>query len=137
MKDIVFEINASKESYIYQYFVEAEVGVSPERLQVLLENVQAKRKQYGLKHHVLSKIHEGIGDTLTSVATEISPNNSNFTIWDKGKTIVIMSRTKYARYNIFVGDKNDNLAELKSLPTGKKMDRLYGICVAADHNQFE
>ena len=90
-----------------------------------------------MKHHVLSKIHEGIGDTLTSVATEISPNNSNFTIWDKGKTIVIMSRTKYARYNIFVGDKNDNLAELKSLPTGKKMDRLYGICVAADHNQFE
>ena len=49
------------------------------------------------------------------MATEISRNDSNFKLWDKGQMIVILSRTKLAKNKIFVGDKNDTLAALKDL----------------------
>jgi hypothetical protein len=90
--------------------------MAPERTQYLTGNNQGKRKQYGLKHHVTSTIHAAMGDTLPSMATEISLScNSNFNMWDKGQMIVILSRTKYAKDTVFVGDKNDTLAALKNL----------------------
>ena len=61
-----------------------------------------------------------MGDTLPSVANEISLNNSNFTIWDIGQMIAIVSWTKYAKYTIFVGDGNNTFDALKSLLTSKK-----------------
>ena len=101
-------------------YVEIEVGMAPERMQYLTGNNQGKRKQYGLKHHhVTSTIHTAMDDTLPSMATEISLCNSNFNMWDKGKMIVILSCTKYAKDTIFVGDKNDTLAALKNLLTRK------------------
>ena len=60
-----------------------------------------------------------MGGTLTSVSTEISMNNSNFTMWDKGKMIVITCWTNYAKYTIFSGYKNNNLSVLKILLTRK------------------
>ena len=60
-----------------------------------------------------------MGDTLHSMATEISRSNGNFKMWDKGQMIVILSRTKVAKKTIFVGDKNDALAALKQLLTRK------------------
>ena len=53
------------------------------------------------------------------MATETSQNNGKFNTWDKGQMLVILSRTKYARDTIFVGDKNDTLAELINLLTRK------------------
>ena len=35
-------------------------------------DVQAQRRQYGLKHHVTSTIHASMGDTLNKVALQIS-----------------------------------------------------------------
>ena len=93
--------------------------MAPERTQYLTGNNQGKRKQYGLKHHVTSTIHADMGDTLPSMATEISLCNSNFNMWDKGQMIEVLSRTKYAKDTIFVGDKNDTLAALKNLLTRK------------------
>ena len=115
LKEVLFKINASKESYIDQGSVEVEVDVAPEFLHILPENVQAKIKQYGFKHNISITIHEAMGCTLTIVATEISLNNSNFKMWYKGQIIVITSCTKYAKYTIFVGDNNDTLAALNIL----------------------
>ena len=109
----------SKEEYLQRRYVEIQVGMAPERTQYLTGNNQRKRKHYGLKHHVTSTIHAAMGDTLPSMATEISLCNSNFNMWDKGQMIVILSRTKYAKYTIFVGDKNNTLAVLKNLLTRK------------------
>ena len=81
--------------------------------------MQAKRKQYGLKHYVTGTIHAAMGDTLQSMATEVSLSNCNFKMWDKGQMIVILSRSKYAKDTIFVGDKNDTIAALKALLTQK------------------
>ena len=75
--------------------------------------MQEKRKQYGLKHHVSRTIHAAMGDTLQSMATEVSSSNDNFKMWDEGQIIVILSRTKHTKDAIFVGDKNDTITTLK------------------------
>ena len=93
-REIVYDPTRTQDSYIQEGFVEILVGPAPERTQLLQNNVQAKRKQYGLKHRVSSTIHEAMGDTLPSVATEISLVNSKYSMWDKGQMIVITSRTK-------------------------------------------
>ena len=119
LQDIEYDPDKLKESYISQGFTEIEVGLKPDRIQLLANNVQAKRKQYGLKHHVTSTIHAAMGDTLQTMATEVSLSNGNFKMWDKGQMIVILSRTKKAKDTIFVGDKNDTIAALKALLTQK------------------
>ena len=119
LKEIIFDPLLSKASYIERGYVEVEVGLAPDRTQHLPGNKQAKRKQYGLKHHFTSTIHAAMGDTLVTMATEVSLNNSNFRMWDKGQMIVILSRTKRARDSIFIGDKNDTLKALKFLLTSK------------------
>ena len=118
-KETYYDPGITKEQYLERGFVEIEVGPVPERTQYLPGRKQAKRKQYGLKHHVTSTIHAAMGDTLSNMATEISLLNSNFNMWDKGQMIVILSRTKTAKDTIFVGDKNDTLAALKNLLTRK------------------
>ena len=40
-------------------------------------------------------------------------------MWDKGKMVAILSRTKCAKSTIFVGDKNGTLSALKDLLTRK------------------
>ena len=119
LQDIEFDPDESKDTYISKGFNEVEVGLAPERIQLLANNVQAKRKQYGLKHYVTGTIHAAMGDTLQSMATEVSLSNGNFNMWDKGQMIVILSRSKYAKDTIFVGDKNDTIAALKALLTQK------------------
>ena len=70
-----------------------------------------------MKHHrVTGTIHAAKGDTLFSMATEISRNDPNYRLWwDKGQLVVILSRTKFAKNTIFVGDKDDTIAALKDL----------------------
>ena len=117
--EVEYDPNLSKQAYLDQGFVEVDIGIAPERTQYLAGNIQAKRKQYGLKHRLASTIHEAMGDTLPSVATEVSFSNSNFSMWDKGQMIVITSRTKLGKDTIFVSNKDDTLKALKSLLTRK------------------
>jgi predicted GIY-YIG superfamily endonuclease len=119
LREITFDPDASKEDYIEKGFVEVSVGIAPGRTQYLGGGIQSKRKQYGLKHHFTSTIHAAMGDTLSSMAIEISFANSNFKMWDKGQMIVITSRTRMAQDTIFVGDKNDTLNALRHLLTRK------------------
>eukprot|EP00957_Ditylum_brightwellii_P146940 11187120-Ditylum_brightwellii.AAC.1 len=86
--------------YLDEGYEEVQIGTVPQCTQVLTNNIQAKQKQYGLKHRVTSTIHAAMGDTLPSIATKISRTNGNFKMWDKG-------------------DKNEALAALKDLLTRK------------------
>ena len=119
LQDVEFDSDMPKEVYFNKGYKEVEIGVAPERTQSFGNNIQAKRKQYGLKHHVTSTIHAAMGDTLHTMATEVSRRNGNFKMWDKGQMIVILSRTELARNAIFVGDKNETIDALKHLSRRK------------------
>ena len=54
-----------------------------------------------MKHYVTIIIHAAMGDTLQIMATEISLSNGNCKMWDKGKMIMILSRTKLAKTHNF------------------------------------
>eukprot|EP00957_Ditylum_brightwellii_P044221 3355597-Ditylum_brightwellii.AAC.1 len=90
-KTVEFNETMSKEDYIACGFEEIKVGLSQDQTQNLPGNIQAKAKQYGLKHYVTSTIHACQGDTIISMANEISQSNANFKMWDKGQMIVILS----------------------------------------------
>ena len=53
------------------------------------------------------------------MVTEIPHNIGKFKMWDKGKMIVILIRTKHARDTIFVGDKNNKISALSTILTRK------------------
>ena len=57
-----------------------------------------------------------------SMATKISEEASNYTLWDKGQLIVILNRTKRAGDTIFVGNKQDTLNVLKAILMKKLND---------------
>ena len=117
-KYVEFEPNIPKEDYIHSGFEEVKIGIASERTQYLPNNIQEKRNQYGLIHNIKRKIHACQGDTLLSTKTEISHNNGNFNIWDKGKMIVILIHKKCSRDTIFVCDKK-KLDALINPITGK------------------
>ena len=68
-----------------------KVGLAPENTQSIGRNIQAERKQYGLKHRVTSTIHAAMGDTLVRVAIEVQRNDLNYKLWDKAQAIVALS----------------------------------------------
>lgn len=118
-KDFEFNETDTKEDLLSRGFVETEIGCAPARAQYLSDNVQAIRKQYGLRHRISSTIHAAMGDTLKSMATEISRYIEDFKLWDKGQLIVILSRTRIGKNSIFVGNENETINALKSLLTKK------------------
>ena len=50
-------------------------------IQELKNNIQGRRKQYGLKHNVSGTIHGAIGDTLEWIVTMLSVVDKNFSLW--------------------------------------------------------
>ena len=114
-KDIIYDESKSKQSYLDESFNEVQLGIAPQHTHALSNNLQGRRKQYGLKHYVSSTIHGSMGDTLQFMATQISTKESNLSFWDNGHLVVILSRTKYAKNSIFVGPKNDTLDALTQL----------------------
>ena len=56
-----------------------------------------------------------MGDTLVKMATSISTTDNNFSLWDKGQLVVILSRTKVGKNSIFVGQKDETLASFRML----------------------
>ena len=102
-----------------QGFVEVETFIAPERTHYIGNKTQANRKQYGIKHHVTITIHADMGNNIQSMASEIYRNKGNLKIWYKGQMIIILSRTRIAKNNIFVVDVNDTLEVLKYLLTIK------------------
>ena len=108
-KYVEFEPNIPKEDYIHSGFEEVEIGIASEHTQYIPNNIQEKRNQYGLIHHIKRTIHACQGDTLPSTNNDISHNNGNFNIWDKDKMIVILIHTKCSRDTIFFCDNKNKL----------------------------
>ena len=115
LKDVEFNMELPKQHYLDNGFVEVDIEPCPERPISITRNLQAQRKQYGLKHRVTGTIHSAMGDTYESMATMISTTDKNFSLWDKGQLIVIISRTRDPKKTIFVGNKGDTLAAFKHL----------------------
>ena len=116
LKNFAIDVdNVTKEELLNEGFTEVSIGIAPERTVALKNNIQAKRKQYGLQHRVTNTIHGAQGQTLFQMATEISLANPDFNIWDKGQLIVILTRTKKAKDTMFVGNKQDTPDALKNL----------------------
>ena len=109
-KDVSYEPDSTKESYFSKGYKEISVGCNPRKVySICNKNLQVSRKQYGLKHYVAGTIHYAMGDTLPSLVTTFSNIDKNYSMWDKGQLLVIISRTKNSKDTIFVGDKEDTL----------------------------
>ena len=78
LREIIYDPVLPKAYYIEREYTEVEVGITPDITQYLPGNKQARRKQYGLKHHFTSTIYAATGDTLSTMATEVTLNDSNF-----------------------------------------------------------
>ena len=80
------------------------------------------------------------GDTLQFMATQISTQDSNFSLWDKGQLVVLLSQTKKAENSIFIGPKNETLKALTQLLLSKTQlsnyieEVLKLVTVNNDHN---
>ncbi len=85
---------------------------------VLLHNgLQAKRRQYGLRHRIASTIHAGMGQDLQYVVTKVTDKGGdpNYHLWHKEQVIVLLSRTNFAKDIIFVGNKEETSKALSTL----------------------
>lgn len=92
IKDICINVDiTTKEELLENCFKEVAIGVAPDRTLGLKNNMQARRKQYGLQHSVTNTIHGSQGQTLPEMATEISQQDPDFNIWDKGQLIVLLT----------------------------------------------
>ena len=72
IKMVEFDENKTREDYLEEGWVKNNVGVGPQRTHTVSMNTRGQRKQYGLKHHVISTVHASMGDTLHKIVTEIS-----------------------------------------------------------------
>ena len=115
LKWTLYDPNKLESDYINEGWIKEYVGTAPERNHRISSFYQARRRQYGLKHHVTSTIHASMGDTLPKIATQISNRHSHFKLWDKAQVIVLMSRTRHVKDIIFVGDKEITIKSLTIL----------------------
>ena len=115
-KEVRFITDATKQYYFDKGFIETTASCNTRtKIYNLPGNMQGQRKQYGLNHYVAGTIHSAMGDTLPSVATSLSKSDNNYSMWDKGQLLVILSRTKLAKDTILVGNKEDTLDALEDL----------------------
>ena len=124
-----FDINKEKMFYLNLGWKEGYVGIAPERTYSVQSNLKAQRKQYGLKPHVTSTVHSSMGDTLPQIATEISFEDKDYALWDKAQIIVLLSRTRFAKDIIFVGNKRNTLNAICHLIQTNSQWEEYMQCV--------
>ena len=97
---MVYDCKKFKENYLLEGWKSLEIGVSPPRIIKIDKNIQAERRQFGLKHHITSTIHGSMGDTLKKVAMDISDKYNWLKFWDEAQVIVGCSRTKLGKNTI-------------------------------------
>ena len=103
LHDIEYDITMSKEDYINSVFYEVKVGISPILTQSINRYMKCQRKQYTLKHRIKYTIHAFMGYTLQKVAMKVK--YLMFELWDKGQIVVALTRTKFGKNIILVGQK--------------------------------
>ena len=72
MKEIIFDEQLTKEEYLSIGFTEVRIGIAPERTHEVNHTMFGRRKQYGLRHHVVMTVHSVMGDTLSMMITRLS-----------------------------------------------------------------
>ncbi len=98
---------------------EVQIGTTPERNVSVRGGLQARRKQYSLKHIGAMTIDKSQGDTIPGgLAVEIS--GEGMAPWSKSQIVVVFSRTKTAGATIIVGEMEfaiNHMWELITKPT--------------------
>ena len=115
MKVVEFDANKTRRHYEDEGWKNKYMGEVPNLKYSINMGMRGMRRQYGLKNYVTSTVHACMGDTLHKVVTEISNERHELKLWDKGKIIVLLSRTEFGKNIIFVGYKDDTLNSLTSL----------------------
>jgi len=69
----------------------------------LVGSVRARRRQYGLRHHIGSTYHGIMGQTLASVVTRVEGGDRtcDYGLWLAAQVVVLMSRTRLGSDTIF------------------------------------
>ena len=94
---------------------EVMIGVTPERVIPARGGLQAKRLQYSLKHIGATTINKSQGETLPQgLAIEIT---EQYSPWEKGQIVVVLSRTVTARLTVIVGNKEFAISKLWEIIT--------------------
>jgi predicted GIY-YIG superfamily endonuclease len=96
------------------------------------------RRQYGLKHWISITIHGIMGATVDKLVTRLD-NLQNKGLWEAAMVVVLLSRTRYAKDLIFIGDPQRTVDALwNTLLTGGKYNEItqYVLdCLIARENQ--
>ena len=95
-------------------FKEVSIGQDPEQIG-FYDDLKWIHLQYGLHHYVTGTIHGAKGDTYNRMVISVSDTENIFSSWDLGQLIVIFSRTRIMKNNIFVGPKNETICGMKLL----------------------
>ena len=71
----------------------------------MLHNMQGQRKKYGIQRYVVGTLHSNMDYILPPIETLLSISDNNYSMWDKGNLLVILSRTKLSEDTFFFGNK--------------------------------
>jgi predicted GIY-YIG superfamily endonuclease len=114
-----FPSSINHETLVQQGWCVKKMTKCREHSVYLGNGIEAKRRQYGLRHRIASTIHAGMGQDLQHVVTRVTDKTGdpNYHLWDKEQVVVLLSRTNYAKDIIFVGDKKMTSKALSDLLT--------------------
>ena len=77
----------------------------------IMNNLVARRGQYGVRLRVASTIHASMGSTFGKMITAVSNNSQypdlDFTLWEAAQAVVLISRTRTCSDMYFIGDPED------------------------------
>lgn len=76
--------------------------------------IRASRVQYKLRHHVGSTLHSIMGQTLSTLVTQVSRGGQGcpYALWLPSQVVVLLSRTETAADTIFITRNKQETAEI-------------------------
>jgi len=102
------ETITSKQQLFDEGWKEVKIGKCRETTHFLKNRLRGKRRQYALKIHVTATIHGAMGHTFNAMCSKVEANEKSlYRLWSREQAIVLMSRTRSAKDNYFVGSPSD------------------------------
>ena len=71
-----------------------------------------RRTQFPIRYHMTSTIHRIQGETVSLYATQLCDSTRDYRLWRKEQLAVLISRARYCRDIIFVGNRNETFAAI-------------------------
>ena len=91
-----------------------------------------RRKQFPVRYHLTSTIHRIQGETVPLYATQVSDSHREYRLWQKEQFAVLISRAKFCKDIIFVGDKIDTKSAIINIfARSAKWDKLVDNYISA------